>query len=167
MRYVPSTARWDGAKYTLGPGLTRAIRTAAADKADDTSPEAEYLRLIDTPGDFSVNFTNKLISFVTRDNKGLQDSRHAESSVRNCLKIAESKRRIFRPSPWLNLAAHPLSEFNVALPYATRMADDSSGPWEFTADGAFRQAKPSENIWHPRTAQAPFSSAGCPFSSTA
>ncbi|KXX82080.1 hypothetical protein MMYC01_201566 [Madurella mycetomatis] len=165
MRYIPSTARWDGTKYTLGTGLTRAIRAAAAAKPDG-SPEAEYVQLLDAQGDFSVNFSDKLIAFIAQVNKGLKDSRHSKDSVKNCLRVAESKRRIFRPSPWLNLPAHPLAEFNMALPYATSMPDDPSGPWEFTASGAFRQAKPSENIWHSRSAQAPFSSAGCPFSST-
>ncbi|KAF1998461.1 hypothetical protein P154DRAFT_577808 [Amniculicola lignicola CBS 123094] len=143
---VPSTARYNEGETNFGSAFTKVVQTAASG-LDEGSPEAEYIRFMDDPGDLTGIVTKKLRDYVASINKKLQ-SPQAPAWVEKYLKVAESKRRMFRPPPRSGRPSNPLAEFEMALPYARKMEDDLD-PWEMTADGGAAQVPTSKAIWHP------------------
>lgn len=59
-RFILSTTHSDGKKYPLGAISTKALGGIAGRKGIKDSPDAGYIRLLDTHGDFKVNFAEKL-----------------------------------------------------------------------------------------------------------
>ena len=164
MRYVPSTARFVGQTTNFGVAFTKIVREISEQPDKTDSPEAEYIKWIDITEDFNGAVIETLGDYIRSINKKIK-SQKAAQWVQEYLKVAESKRRIFKPPPRSKRPAHPLAEFPMTLPYATRMVDDLD-PYEMTANGEVKKRPVSKDIWHPRNSQAHFSSSGCPFSSS-
>jgi hypothetical protein len=166
MRYIPSTATLQDPtskddKYKLGSDLIEVIENAIHDLELDpkTSPEAEFLDLVNNPNLVQVAKA-RIQTYVNKINIELAKP----AGVLGYMRIAETKRRLFRPPPKYQKPLHPLAEFDMSLPYASRMGEKET---YFMKEDATPEviAQPSK-IWHPRNTQVHFSSAGCPFSSS-
>jgi len=166
MRYIPSTAVYRLAKastqdrYGFGGDLVEAIEYAKVSLGwNDKSPEAEFLKLVNLENLEEVA-KNQIKEFVDKVNVNLGNPQ----GVLGYMRVAETRRRMFRPPLSLKRPVHPLAEFDLALPYSTQMPDSET--WLMLPDASVKNAEPSHKIWHPRNTQAHFSSAGCPFSAS-
>jgi len=166
MRYIPSTATLQDPaskddKYGLGSDLVEVVTNAIPnlDLDPKTSPEAEFLDLVKNPNLLQVAKA-RIQAYVDKINAELAKP----SGVLNFMRIAETKRRLFRPPPRYQKPLHPLAEFDMSLPYASRMQEKET--YYMKEDATAEAIPPPSKIWHPRNTQAHFSSAGCPFSSS-
>lgn len=113
MQYLPKvTTLISGPQYDLEKNFVAAVQGSNFAQQDQTSPEYQFLQLYEkgTDADYQTRITKYLGIVCTRLQKldGLEDY----------MKLAESRRRIFRPLP--------LYEFGIQLPYA--LAIQTSDP---------------------------------------
>lgn len=168
MRYIPSTATLDtnlpkdDDRYNLGVDLIEVIENAITDfELGQDSPEAEFIGLVKQEDhDLYQAAKDKLQIYV----KGINEKLKTQEGVLEYMRVAETKRRIFRPPPKMQRPVHPLAEFDMSLPYASRVPLD--GAYTMKPDGTVEELTPPAKIWHPRNIQSHFSSAGCPFSAS-
>ena len=169
MRYVPSTATYDGTatnlqdRYELGSGLVDAVKYAIPNLGLDpkTSPEAEFLELAGHEN-LEQHICSKIGAYVKKINEQLKTT----NGVLGYMRVAESKRRLFRPPPRTQRPLHPLAEFDMSLPYANKVSAFNGEVWSMKPDGTVESILPPERVWHPRNTQTHFSASGCPFSAS-
>lgn len=165
MRYIPSTATLDNRgttddRYRLGPDLVEVIENQIENLGlDANSPEQEFCNLMEEE-DLDKHAKDQITSYISKINRNLGTS----SGVLGYMRLAETKRRLFRPAPSTQKPQHPLGEFAMMLPYASRMPDGDT--WIMNRDALVENITPPQKIWHPRNSQVHFSSAGCPFSAS-
>jgi hypothetical protein len=167
MRYMPSEAQYIPAaastddRYGFGKDLIQAIEYAKISlELDDASPEVEFLDLMKLPN-LEEEARKTLSTFIQQANVRLA----TKDGVLGYLRVSETKRRLFRPPPATRRSLHPLAEFDMSVPYATKMGDGEV--WLMQKDASVvKEQDPSGSTWHPRNSQAHFSSAGCPFSAS-
>ncbi|GME43796.1 hypothetical protein N0V90_003430 [Neofusicoccum parvum] len=116
MQYLPAVTNLvtDGrqAAYDLEAAFVSAVRASTFAASQDTnSPEHQFLQMYDGSDDVSV-YQERVGSYLSAVNRRLQ----TEDGLRDYLKLAESRRRIYRPLP--------LDEFGVQLPYAVGLPVD-------------------------------------------
>jgi hypothetical protein len=175
MRYIPSTVNLstsagsasgnDHDRYGFGRDLEVAVRGAITklELDPDTSPEAEFLRFLKiADDDWQRVLKDRIEEYVQRINVQLK----TKAGILGYLRVAETKRRTFRPPPITQRPLHPLAEFDMSLPYATRIDAFSDCNWVMQSDATVMQIPTAKSIWHPRNTQAHLSSAGCPFSAS-
>ncbi|RYP20438.1 hypothetical protein DL765_002814 [Monosporascus sp. GIB2] len=171
MRYIPSTLVFSPAgsssddRYLFSNDLAEAIQTGieSLELNKRTSPEAEFLELLSQP-DLEQEAKRRIQKYVNNINAKLA----TKEGVLGYMRLAESKRRMFRPPPSSRRPVHPLAEFDLSLPYASKMPSTGSSlvQWIMKPDASVVSAESDNDIWHPRNTQAHFSSAGCPFSAS-
>ena len=165
MRYVPSTATYDKEaprqdKYTLGEDLIAAVeRGVTTYDYHDESPEVEFVQLARNPNIF--HDSRKAIEAYVNN---INDHLKTENGVLDYMKVAETRRRTFRPPPRSQRPPHPLAEFDLTLPYAQKMDPGFEETWVMKSNGTVASALPVKNVWHPRDNQAHLIASGCPFS---
>ncbi|KAI9655095.1 MAG: hypothetical protein M1821_005578 [Bathelium mastoideum] len=118
MAYLPQSATLTGSMYDFEAQFVDAVRRSKYNK-DPNSPESQFLALYDKPPD---HFQSIFSTYFSKIQKRLK----TQEGVSDYLKLAESRRRIFRPLP--------LDEFGAQLPYALGLKPD----WkkvEMTQDG--------------------------------
>lgn len=177
MRYIPSTALLSPSppptpasssdRYTLGADLVAAVERAIANNAlPPSSPEAEFVGLARSAGDINAVASARLREYVAAVNARLATA----DGVLDYMRVAETRRRTFRPPPRSGRPNHPLAEFDLTLPYAVGMggADGGGGEaWAMRRDGGVERVDAGNggrSVWHPRDSTAHFSAVGCPFS---
>ncbi|EAQ84601.1 hypothetical protein CHGG_08615 [Chaetomium globosum CBS 148.51] len=107
MGYVPQTTSYNGEKYDLEANfIANVIKSPYASKLD--SSEYQFLQLLNkTLPDFQQMIRDYLTAIANRiKNEPVQ-------ALQDYLKLAESRRRIYRPLP--------LDEFGYSLPFATKV----------------------------------------------
>lgn len=166
MRYIPSTAIYDPTakgedQYQLGKDLVEAIKYAmiSLELDPETSPEAEFLKLAAIE-DISAEAQAMITSYVENINAKLK----SREGILDYMKVAETKRRKFRPHKRTQKPSHPLAEFDMSLPYAAKLGLDEGDNWIMRPDGRAEEEGLLQNYWHPRNTQNHFSASGCPFS---
>ena len=166
MRYVPSTVIYSATansddRYGFGTDLIEAIELGIETLELDpkTSPEAEFLGIVRLPNQ-KEEVMNRISQYVTNVNAQLA----RPEGVLGYLKLAESKRCLFRPPPSTRRPVHPLAEFDLMLPYASKLPSDEV--WTMKPDGSVENTGLESNIWHPRNTQTHFLASGCPFSAS-
>jgi len=123
LQYVPDEATFNPTtkSYDMEQGFITAVK-ASPRMQDITSPEYEFvLNLSKTTEDFS----NMLTSYISKVQKRLMK----QDGVSDYLKLAESRRRIYRPVP--------LDEFAFTLPWAWLWK--YAKPLEMTPDGMIQE----------------------------
>lgn len=162
MRYVPSTATYDATaskedKYALGEDLVAAVEQGIENYGrDKASPEAEFISLARNPK-IIKDAKAQIQMYVANINRHLDTA----DGVLDYLRVAETRRRTFRPHPRSQKPAHALAEFSLTLPYARNMDEDT---WVMKADGSVEKAALRRDVWHPRDNQAHLIASGCPYS---
>jgi hypothetical protein len=168
MRYIPSTlvhsptGSSDDDRYLFSKDLAEAVSIGIESLELDpkTSPEAEFLDYL-SRDDLEQVAKKKIVDYVNNINRLLT----SKDGVLGYMKLAETKRRMFRPPPSTRRPVHPLAEFDLSLPYASKMGPFSQ-EWKMKPDATVVAADSDHDVWHPRNTQAHFSSAGCPFSAS-
>ncbi|RYP70984.1 hypothetical protein DL771_005079 [Monosporascus sp. 5C6A] len=152
-------------RYLFSNDLAEAIQThiESLELNRRTSPEAEFLELLSQP-DLEQEAKRRIQKYVNNINAKLA----TKEGVLGYMKLAESKRRMFRPTRSSGRPVHPLAEFDLSLPYASNMPSNGSslGQWMMKPNASVVPAESDNDIWHPRNTQAHFSSTGCPFSAS-
>jgi hypothetical protein len=123
LQYVPEEATFNPKtkSYDMEQGFISAVK-ASPRMQDITSPEYEFVQnLSKTTKDFS----DMLTSYTAKVQKRLT----TQDGVSDYLKLAESRRRIYRPVP--------LDEFALTLPWAWLWKNAS--PLEMTPDGTIQE----------------------------
>ncbi|KAK2733888.1 hypothetical protein FQN57_001938, partial [Myotisia sp. PD_48] len=141
MRYMPSTLTFDAKstgddKYGFGNDLINAIEYAMKSLGldQDTSPEAEFLKLARRT-DLEEHSLKTIKDYIEGINKQLK----TKDGIAGYIRVAESKRRQFRPHPRTNRPVHPLAEFDMSLPYASKIGAET---WRMKKDGSVIQDEP-------------------------
>lgn len=128
MQYVPTSTTLHGTIYDLESTFISVVKASHAFK-DPGSPEYEFIQLLGTPVETHRKRIKAYIGNVSKQlttYKGLLD----------CMKLAESRRRIYRPLP--------LDEFGATLPYARNLGPDLP-MYEMTEAGTI-QPMPLEGV---------------------
>lgn len=165
MRYIPSTATLSNRdtpkdRYRLGKHLVKVIGNQINRlELVANSPEQEFCDLMEEE-DLYKYAKDEIIDYVGKTNLNLATS----DGVLGNMRLAESKRRLFRPAPSTQRLQHPLGEFAIMLLYASRMSEKDT--WIIKRDASVENITPPQKIWHSRNSQVHFSSPGCPFSSS-
>ena len=125
MQYIPTTTTLTGNTYDLEANFIAAVKASDTFK-DHSSPEYAFVQLLNV----STNDHQKRIqAYLNNVFKRLKKY----EGLRDYLKLAESRRRIYRPLP--------LDEFGFTLPYARNL--DPSTPWyEMTEQGTIQPIPP-------------------------
>ena len=125
MQYIPTTTTLTGNTYDLEANFIAAVKASDAFK-DQSSPEYAFVQLLNV----SINDSQTRIEAYL--NNVLKRLKKYEG-LRDYMKLAESRRRIYRPLP--------LDEFGFTLPYARKL--DPSTPWyEMTEQGTIQPIPP-------------------------
>lgn len=114
MQYVPKETNLtpDGKEYDLETNFMAAIRKSPyVVNKDEESPEYQLQQLYDDPAKMHEH-EEKLKRYIRYISQRLE----TEEGILDYLKLAESRRRIYRPLP--------LNEFGVQLPYAVGLEPD-------------------------------------------
>ncbi|KAJ5226535.1 hypothetical protein N7468_007760 [Penicillium chermesinum] len=111
MQYLPSTTSLDGDKYDMETAWIANIRKSSH-ASEAGSPECEFLDLYQHPPSCSAIKT-RFRDYLGKVNVRLKTG----EGVTDFMKLAESRRRIYRPLP--------LDEFGMTLPYALCLLEDS------------------------------------------
>ena len=128
MQYIPTTTTLTGNTYDLEANFIAAVKASDAFK-DQSSPEYAFVQLLNVSTDVSQA---RIQAYLNNVSQKLQKYK----GLRDYMKLAESRRRIYRPLP--------LDEFGFTLPYARNL--DPSTPWyEMTEKGCI-QAIPPEGV---------------------
>jgi hypothetical protein len=123
LQYVPDEATFDPAtkSYDMEQGFIDAVK-ASPRMQDITSPEYEFVQNLSKTTDY---FSNMLTGYITKVQKRLK----TQDGVSDYLKLAESRRRVYRPVP--------LDEFAFTLPWAWLWKYNK--PLEMTPDGTIQE----------------------------
>ena len=125
MQYIPTTTTLTENKYDLESNFIAAVTASDAMK-DASSPEYAFVQLLSVSVD---TLQTRIGVYFSRISKALK----TYEGLRDYMKLAESRRRIYRPLP--------LDEFGFTLPYARKM--DPSTPWyEMTEQGTIQPIPP-------------------------
>lgn len=128
MQYVPTSTTLNETTYDLESTFISAVRASHAFK-DAGSPEYDFIQLLGV----SVEIHRKRIkSYIGNVSKQLTTYK----GLLDCMNLAESRRRIYRPLP--------LDEFGATLPYARKLGPDLP-MYEMTEAGTI-QPMPLEGI---------------------
>lgn len=124
LQYAPTEAYPSGdpeAPYTFGTVFLDAIK-ASPEAQNPSSPEWEYIRNLEYPDPYPI-FAGRISAYLQKLSDRLTHS--AVEAVEDYLKLAESRRRLFRPYPSsCDPSSNPLNEFQMTLPYVRAMAQD-------------------------------------------
>ncbi|EPE30986.1 hypothetical protein GLAREA_03953 [Glarea lozoyensis ATCC 20868] len=122
LQYVPDEATYNAStkSYDMEKSFIDAVNTSPRMK-DPTSPEYEFIRNLSRPTSF---FSAMMSSYISKVQKRLK----TQDGISDYLKLAESRRRIYRPLP--------LDEFAFTLPWA--LSWKYSKPLEMTSEGAIQ-----------------------------
>ena len=125
MQYIPTITTLTGNTYDLEANFIAAVKSSDSFK-DQSSPEYTFVQLLNV----STNDLQKRIqTYLNNVFKRLKKY----EGLRDYMKLAESRRRIYRPLP--------LDEFGFTLPYARNL--DPSTPWyEMTEQGTIQPIPP-------------------------
>lgn len=110
MQYLPKTTSLDGDKYDMETAWIANIRKSSH-ASEAGSPEYEFLDLYCHPPSCSAIET-RFRDYLGKVNVRLK----TQEGVTDFMKLAESRRRIYRPLP--------LDEFGMTLPYALNLPTD-------------------------------------------
>ena len=110
-QYVPSKTLLNGTEYDFEANFISAIRTSTFGKETD-SPESQFLAFYD-----SGKQADDYKQIITQYMGIMSDQIKSEKGLLQHLKLAESRRRLYRPLP--------LDEFGFTLPYATLLSLDA------------------------------------------
>lgn len=123
LQYVPDEAIFGPAtkSYDMEKNFITAVKNNPR-LQDATSPEYEFVQNLSKT---TKNFTDMLTSYIAKVQKRLKK----QDGVSDYLKLAESRRRIYRPVP--------LDEFAFTLPWAWLW--NHAKPLEMTPDGTIQE----------------------------
>jgi hypothetical protein len=123
LQYVPDEATYNTTtkSYDMDKVFTDAVKASPRIK-DTTSPEYEFVQNLSRPTSF---FSDMLSSYISKTQKRLK----TQDGVSDYLKLAESRRRIYRPLP--------LDEFAFTLPWA--LSWKYTKPLEMTSEGTIQE----------------------------
>jgi hypothetical protein len=123
MRYLPSVTSLTESSgspiYDLEQQFVAEIRKSSF-TSDPQSPESQFLLYYDTP---PADLQKILLDYFSKITKRLK----TQDGVTDYLKLAESRRRLYRPLP--------LDEFGAQLPYAVEIPSDWQGVEMNTSGG--------------------------------
>jgi hypothetical protein len=134
MQYVPDTTKLPGEfdpkatppqKYDLEAAIEAAVRDSPRFKNEPNSPEREFITNLEEQRNGSSKFSDRMNDYLTKVAQRLNDPNQVIAAMTEYMKLAESRRRIYRPVP--------LDEFDLTLPWATNY--DYKTPFEMTSDG--------------------------------
>ena len=108
MQYVPTSTTLNGTTYDLESNFVNAVKASGAFK-DPNSPEYAFIQLLGVPATIHQSRVKAYIDNVGRRLKSYE-------GLLDYMKLAESRRRIYRPLP--------LDEFGATLPYALKLGPD-------------------------------------------
>ena len=128
MQYVPTSTTFNGTTYDLESTFIKNVESSSYFK-DPSSPEYIFIQLLEA----SVTTHQKRINAYI---KKVCDQLKGYNGLLDYMKLAESRRRIYRPLP--------LDEFGATLPYARNLGQDLS-MYEMTEEGTI-QKMPDEGI---------------------
>lgn len=134
MQYVPDTTKLPGdfdpkanppQKYDLEAKIEAAVRDSPRFKDEPGSPEREFIANLEEQRNGSSKFSDRMNDYLTKATQRLNDPKQVNAAMTDYMKLAESRRRIYRPVP--------LDEFDLTLPWATKY--EYKTPFEMTSDG--------------------------------
>ncbi|KAK4184363.1 hypothetical protein QBC35DRAFT_59114 [Podospora australis] len=128
MLYVPQQTNWDGDALDLEKRFIENVNNSSFVKSGITdSPEYQFLQLLKAPlSEHQENIANYFKAIEVRL-KG-RDTR--AEAILDYFKLAESRRRIYRPLP--------LDEFGPTMPYALNFAKGEIPMLEMKSDGTIQ-----------------------------
>jgi len=159
MKHIPETALYHGnGDYDLAEKLLESINNSPQKNVRD-SPESEYLRYL-ARDDYEAYFAGEISRYINNVKRRLQ----TQEGVNDYLRLAESRRRVFRPPPESLDPANGLAEFPMSIPYATGLKSNSI-PVEMATSGELKEVVDVHNrLKNPENPQSRFSNfKGCPF----
>lgn len=118
MKYIPDTALCLGHKsYDLEGTILQNINKSSQ-KGIPGSAEAEYLKWLRSD---STEMIETICTYIQQVDRRLQ----TQEGVDDVLRLAESRRRIFRPPPGSQEPGSGLAEFDMSIPYAMSLDWDA------------------------------------------
>lgn len=128
MQYIPTVTTLNGTTYDLESTFINTVKASGAFK-DPSSPEYTFIQLLGAP---VTTHQNRIKAYITNVSKRLE----TYNGLLDYMKLAESRRRIYRPLP--------LDEFGATLPYARKLGSDLP-MYEMTEAGTI-QPMPDEGV---------------------
>ena len=128
MQYVPTSTTLNGTTYDLESTFIKNVK-ASSRFQDPSSPEYAFVQLLGAP---LTTHRNRIQNYMNNVRKQLK----TYNGLLDYMKLAESRRRIYRPLP--------LDEFGATLPYARKLGPDLP-MYEMTQAGTI-QAMPAEGL---------------------
>ena len=166
LHYVPSTLMYSATassndRYEFGKDLVDAVALGIETLGLDPENSAEHdflywARVEEQEKQVKI----ELSKYAARVNEQLATL----EGVLGYMKITETRRSMFRPPPTSHKPVHPLAEFDLQLPYASKFPHDEN--WRMKSDGTACKVDPDPSVWHPRNTQAHYVASGCPFSTS-
>ncbi|GAB7356936.1 hypothetical protein MBLNU459_g7782t1 [Dothideomycetes sp. NU459] len=142
LQYVPESTRLPGPydpkadppqQYDLESVIEAAVRASPRFANEVDSPEQEFIENLEGARNKTLNFNQTMTDYLTKVSQRLTDPNQVNEAMTDYLKLAESRRRIYRPVP--------LDEFDLTLPWATRWpAPDTR--YEMTRQGTIVEMAP-------------------------
>ena len=108
MQYIPTATTLNGTTYDLESTFISTVKASSASK-DSTSPEYAFIQLL---GDPVTTHQSRIKAYIDNISKRLK----IYDGLLDYMKLAESRRRIYRPLP--------LDEFGATLPYARKLGPE-------------------------------------------
>jgi hypothetical protein len=138
LQYVPDVTRLSGSppKYNLEETLETAVRDSPRFKNEPDSPEQEFIKNLDAQRKGNSDFSHRMTTYMKKVIQRLSNPAQANEAMTDYLKLAESRRRIYRPLP--------LDEFDLTMPWATVWPEDESPSacLEMRSDGTVQNLPP-------------------------
>ena len=128
MQYVPTATTLSGTSYDLESTFISTVKASSAFK-DSSSPEYAFIQLLGAP---VTTHQRRIKAYIDNVSKRLK----SYNGLLDYMKLAESRRRIYRPLP--------LDEFGATLPYARELGPELP-MYEMTEAGTI-QPMPDEGM---------------------